>query len=72
MSQVLKESGKLNPHKRPKEPEKVRKLILQTAEKLASEGGEDLVSFAKALLATDPSQRATPVSLFDHPFLQEI
>ena len=33
---------------------------------------DNLVSFAKALLATDPSQRATPVSLFDHPFLQEI
>ena len=47
MPEVLKESEKLNPHKRPKEPEKVRKLILQTAEKLASAGGEDSVSFAK-------------------------
>lgn len=47
MPEVLKESEKLNPHKRPKEPEKVKKLILQTAEKLASAGGEDSVSFAK-------------------------
>ena len=27
MSKVLKESEKLNPHKRPKEPEKVRKSV---------------------------------------------
>lgn len=33
---------------------------------------ETMLSFAQVLLSTDPSQRATPLSLYNHPFLHEI
>lgn len=47
MQQSQNGTESVNPHKRAKEPEKIRRLILLAAEMLAVRSGEESVTFAK-------------------------